>query len=69
VDFINKINASFNRQERWNAMKTAVRYILEQSWVVPVAMRLPTYGLAKAVRGFAVDPQMIISLRTTWLDK
>jgi peptide/nickel transport system substrate-binding protein len=69
VDFINKINASFNRQERWNAMKAAVRYILEQSWVVPVAMRLPTYGLGKAVRGFSVDPQMIMSLRTTWLDK
>ncbi len=69
IDHINKLNASFDRNERWAALRAAVRYILDQSWVVPVALRLPTYGLGKAVRGFAVDPQMIISLRTTWLDK
>ncbi len=69
LDWINRLNASNDRVERWNALKGTVRYLLEQSWVVPVALRLPTYGLAKAVRGFAVDPQMIISLRTTWLDR
>jgi peptide/nickel transport system substrate-binding protein len=69
VEAINRLNASSKPPERWNALKGTVRYLLEQSWVVPIALRLPTYGLSKAVRGFSVDPQMIISLRSTWLDK
>jgi peptide/nickel transport system substrate-binding protein len=69
VNAINAINATADRTQRWNALKSAVRYILEQSWVVPIALRLPTYGLGRDVRGWAVDPQMIFSLRASWLDR
>lgn len=68
-DHINRLTASFKPAERWTALRAAVRFLLEQSWVVPIALRLPTYGLGKGVRGFSVDPQLIMSLRATWLDK
>ena len=29
---------------------------LDQSWALPTNLRLPTYGIAKPVRGFGVDP-------------
>jgi peptide/nickel transport system substrate-binding protein len=69
LDHIAQLNASFKPAERWTALRGTVRYLLEQSWVVPIALRLPTYGLSKAVHGFSVDPQMIMSLRAAWLDK
>lgn len=69
VEAIQKLNATFNEAERWANLRAAVRYILEQSWVVPIALRVPTFGVAKTVKGFAVDPQMIIDLGRTWLDR
>jgi peptide/nickel transport system substrate-binding protein len=69
LDHINQLTASFKPAERWTVLRSTVRYLLEQSWVVPIALRLPTYGLSKALRGFSVDPQMIMSLRAAWLDK
>lgn len=68
-DHVVRLNASFKPAERWAALRGTVRCLLEQSWVVPIALRLPTYGLSKSVRGFSVDRQMIMSLRAAWLDK
>jgi peptide/nickel transport system substrate-binding protein len=67
-DAVSKLTASFDERERWGYLREAVRYVLDQSWAVPIAVRLPLFGLGKSVRGFAVDPQMIMMLRTVWLD-
>jgi hypothetical protein len=56
-------------RERWTALRSAIRYILDQAWAVPIALRLPTYGLGKGVEGFSVDPQMLIQLRAVWLNR
>lgn len=66
---IEKLNASFDPRERWASLRAAVRYLLDQAWCLPIALRLPTFGLAKPIKGFEVDPQMILSLRDTWLDR
>jgi peptide/nickel transport system substrate-binding protein len=69
LDVVEKLNATFDQRERWGNLRAAVRYLLEEAWCLPIALRLPTYGVAKAVRGYAVDPQMIVYLRNTWLDR
>jgi len=69
VEAIRKLTATFNEQERWTNLRAAVRYILEQAWTIPIALRVPTFGVDKAVKGFAVDPQMIVDLRGIWLDR
>jgi peptide/nickel transport system substrate-binding protein len=69
VEAIRKLNASFVEQERWANLRAAVRYILDQAWAIPIALRVPTYGVGKAVKGFAVDPQMIVDIRKVWLDR
>jgi peptide/nickel transport system substrate-binding protein len=69
VDAIQKLNASFKEEERFAALRAAVRYLLDQSWTIPIALRVPTFGVSKAVKGFAVDPQMIVDLRKVWLDR
>ena len=50
-------------------LRSAVRYLLDQSWALPTNLRLPTYGIAKPVRGFGVDPQMLLTLKATWVDR
>jgi peptide/nickel transport system substrate-binding protein len=69
LEAIRKLTATFNEQERWANLRAAVRYILDQSWAIPIALRVPSFGVSKAVRGFAVDPQMIIDIRKVWLDR
>jgi peptide/nickel transport system substrate-binding protein len=69
VEAIQKLNSTVDRRDRWAHLRAAVRYLLDQAWALPIALRLPTYGLGKAVRAFAVDPQMILTLRTTWVDR
>jgi len=69
VEAIRKLTATFNEQERWTNLRAAVRYILEQAWAIPIALRVPTFGVDKTVKGFAVDPQMIVDLRGVWLDR
>ncbi len=69
IEAIQKLNATTDRRERWNNLRSAIRYLLDQAWSLPIAQRLPTYGLGKAVKNFAVDPQMIVYLRNTWLDR
>ena len=69
VEAVQKLNASFDRAQRWANLRAAVRYLTEQAWALPINLRLPTYGVAKEVKGFAVDPQMLVSLRSTWLDR
>jgi ABC-type transport system substrate-binding protein len=63
------LNTTFDMRDRWARLRGVIRYILGQAWAVPVALRLPTYGLGKAVRGFEVDPQMLIQCKSTWLDR
>ena len=69
VDGLLGLNTTFDMRERWARLRGVIRYILEQAWAVPVALRLPTYGLAKPVEGFDVDPQMLIQLKGTWLNR
>ncbi len=69
VEGLQGLNTTFNMRERWTRLRGVIRYILEQAWAVPVALRLPTYGLGKPVEGFDVDPQMLIQLRGTWLNR
>jgi peptide/nickel transport system substrate-binding protein len=69
AEAIRKLTATFSEQERWANLRSAVRYILEQAWAIPIALRVPTFGVDKAVKGFAVDPQMIVDLRGVWLDR
>jgi len=69
LDAVQSLNGSFNMRERWTALRSAIRYILDQAWAVPIALRLPTYGLGKGVEGFSVDPQMLIQLRAVWLNR
>jgi peptide/nickel transport system substrate-binding protein len=69
IESVQSLNASFDRKERWSALRSTVRYLLDQAWAVPINLRLPTYGLGKAVRGFAADPQMLVQLGNTWLDR
>jgi peptide/nickel transport system substrate-binding protein len=69
LEAVQSLNASFDMRARWTALRSAIRFILEQAWAVPIALRLPTYGLSKTVEGFAVDPQMLIQLRGVWLNR
>ena len=69
VEAVQKLNASTDRAQRWASLRAAVRYLTEQAWALPIALRLPTYGLGKAVKAFAVDPQMLLDLRETWVDR
>jgi peptide/nickel transport system substrate-binding protein len=69
IEAVQKLNATVDRRERWNLLRAAVRYLLDQAWALPTNLRLPTYGIAKAVRGFGVDPQMLLTLKGTWLDR
>jgi ABC-type transport system substrate-binding protein len=69
VDGLLGLNTTFDMRERWTRLRAVIRYILDQAWAVPVALRLPTYGLAKPVAGFDVDPQMLIQLKGTWLNR
>jgi hypothetical protein len=46
-----------------------VRYLLDQAWALPTNLRLPTYGIAKPVRALGVDPQMLLTLKATWVDR
>jgi ABC-type transport system substrate-binding protein len=69
VEAIQKLNATTDRTQRWANLRAAIRYLLDQAWALPIALRLPTYGLGKTVKGFAVDPQMLVYLRTTWVDR
>jgi peptide/nickel transport system substrate-binding protein len=69
VEAIQKLNSTVDRRDRWAHLRAAVRYLLEQAWALPIALRLPTYGVGKAVHGFAVDPQMILTARTTWVER
>lgn len=69
IETIQKLNQSFDQRERWQSLRAAVRYLIDQAWALPIALRLPTYGVGKAVRGFAVDPQMLLTVRGTWLDR
>ena len=69
LEAVQNLNASFDMRARWTALRSAIRFILEQAWAVPIALRLPTYGLSKTVEGFAVDPQMLIQLRGVWLNR
>ncbi len=69
VEGLQGLNATFDMRERWTRLRGVIRYILEQAWAVPVALRLPTYGLGKAVEGFDVDPQMLVQLKGTWLNR
>jgi peptide/nickel transport system substrate-binding protein len=69
VEAIRKLTATFDEPERWASLRVAVRYILDQAWAIPIALRVPTFGVDKAVKGFAVDPQMIVDLRGIWLDR
>ncbi len=69
VDGLLGLNTTFDMRERWTRLRGVIRYILEQAWAVPVALRLPTYGLAKGVEGWDVDPQMLIQLKGTWLNR
>jgi len=66
---VQSLNTTANLRDRWIRLRSVVRYILEQAWAVPVALRLPTFGLAKGVEGFTVDPQMLIQLRSVWLNR
>jgi ABC-type transport system substrate-binding protein len=68
TDAVNKLTSSFDERQRWGYLREAVRYVLDQSWAIPIAVRLPLFGLGKSVQGFAVDPQMIMNLRTVRLD-
>ena len=69
IEAIQKLNATIDRRERWNNLRAAVRYLLDQSWALPTNLRLPTYGIAKPVKSFGVDPQMLLTLKSTWLDR
>ena len=46
-----------------------MRYLLDQSWALPTNLRLPTYGVAKPVHALGVDPQMLLTLKATWVDR
>ena len=69
IDSIQKLNATVDRRERWSNLRVAVRYLLDQAWALPTNLRLPTYGIAKPVHGFGVDPQMLLTLKSTWVDR
>jgi len=69
IQGLQSLNTTFDMRERWIRLRSVVRYILEQAWAVPVALHLPTYGLGKAVEGFDVDPQMLLQLKGTWLNR
>jgi peptide/nickel transport system substrate-binding protein len=69
IQGIDSLNATLNQQERWSRVRSVVRFVLSQAWVVPVALHLPTYGLTKAVEGFAADPQYLIELYGVWLNR
>jgi peptide/nickel transport system substrate-binding protein len=69
IESIQKLNASIDRRERWNNLRGAVRYLLDQAWALPTNLRLPTYGIAKPVHAFGVDPQMLLTLKATWVDR
>jgi peptide/nickel transport system substrate-binding protein len=69
IEAIQRLNATVDRRERWNNLRVAVRYLLDQAWALPTNLRLPTYGIAKPVRGFGVDPQMLLTLKATWVDR
>ncbi len=69
VEAVQRLNSTTDQRQRWAYLRSAVRYLLDQAWALPMNLRLPTYGIDKAVKGFEVDPQMLVSLRTTWLDR
>ncbi len=69
VEAIQKLNATTDRAQRWANLRAAIRYLLDQAWALPIALRLPTYGIGKAVKSFAVDPQMLVDVRKSWLDR
>jgi len=69
VEGLQSLNATFDMRERWTRLRGVIRYILGQAWAVPVALRLPTYGLGKGVEGFDIDPQMLIQLKGAWLTR
>jgi peptide/nickel transport system substrate-binding protein len=69
VEGLQSLNATPGMRERWTRLRGVIRYILGQAWAVPVALRLPTYGLGKGVEGFDVDPQMLIQLKGAWLNR
>ena len=69
IEGLQGLNTTSNMRERWTRLRGVVRYILKQAWAVPVALRLPTYGLGKDVEGFDVDPQMLVQLKGTWLNR
>jgi peptide/nickel transport system substrate-binding protein len=69
IEAVQRLNSTIDRRERWNHLRGAVRYLLDQAWALPTNLRLPTYGLAKSVRAFGVDPQMLLTLKATWVDR
>jgi len=69
IDGVRSLDETLDQAKRWQNLRALIRVILEQSWTVPIALHIPTFGVGKAVRGFAVDPQMIIDLRAVWLDR
>ena len=69
IEAIQKLNSTIDRRERWTHLRSAVRYLLDQAWALPTNLRLPTYGVAKPVRALGVDPQMLLTLKATWVDR
>ena len=69
IEAIQRLNSTIDRRERWTHLRSAVRYLLDQSWALPTNLRLPTYGVAKPVHALGVDPQMLLTLKATWVDR
>ena len=69
IEAVQSLNTTIVPRERWNHLRATVRYLLDQAWAIPTNLRLPTYGLAKSVHDFGVDPQMLLTLKATWVDR